>query len=127
MCVAELPYSEGLGDSAHPTVTDDDRKLFSRMRSRSDKLILVVYSGRPLVIADLIEQADAVVAAWLPGTEGAALADLIAGQHPIRGRTPQPWPRSKNDLADIEKNPRFPTGHGITLQTRSSPRSVEGG
>lgn len=126
VCVAETPYAEGLGDSALPTVTDDDRRIFSHMRARSDKLILVVYSGRPLVIADLIEQADAVIAAWLPGTEAAALADLIAGRHPIGGRTPQPWPRSKNDLADIERNPLFPTGYGIDLQLRSPSRNVEG-
>lgn len=113
VCIAEPPYAEGPGDCAAPTATDEDREVFARMRSRTDLLILIVYSGRPLVIPDLIDQADAVVAAWLPGTEGGALAELLAGLHPFEARTPQPWPRTFGDLGDPHAMPLYPTGHGI--------------
>jgi beta-glucosidase len=113
VCIAEKPYAEGVGDTAHPTASDEDRATFARMRARSERLVLIIYSGRPLVIPDLIDQADAVIAAWLPGSEGAALADVLAGTRPFEGRTPQPWPRSLAGLEDPDTDPLFPTGHGL--------------
>jgi beta-glucosidase len=83
------------------------------MRARCDTLVLVIYSGRPLAIHDVIDQADAVVAAWLPGSEGGALADLLVGAHDFVGVTPQPWPRSIDDLDDPSAIPLYPTGHGL--------------
>jgi beta-glucosidase len=115
LCIAEPPYAEGPGDSATPTASEEDRAVFARMRNRTDVLILVIYSGRPLVIPDLIAQADAVVAAWLPGTEGAALGDLLAGLHPFEARTTQPWPLSFAALGDPDAAPLYATGHGLGL------------
>lgn len=115
VCIAEQPYAEGLGDCAAPTATDQDREVFARMRSRTDVLVLVIYSGRPLVIPDLIAQADAVVAAWLPGTEGAALGELLAGLRPFEARTAQPWPLSFDALGDGNATPLFAAGHGLGL------------
>ncbi len=120
LCIAEPPYAEGPGDRAAPTPSDDDRVLFSRMRARVDKLVLVVYSGRPLVMPELIAKADAVVAAWLPGSEGAALADVLLGRHPFEGRTPQPWPRTIADLGDPAARPLLPMGHGLTAGSQAS-------
>jgi beta-glucosidase len=113
VCIAESPYAEGPGDCPEPTASDEDRAVFARMRDRCAVLILVIYSGRPLIIPDLIAQSDAVVAAWLPGTEGAALADLLVGSHPFEGRTPQPWPRSAASLEDPGATPLYPVGHGL--------------
>lgn len=117
VCIAEPPYAEGLGDCATPTATDEDRATFARMRERCDVLVLVVYSGRPLVIPDLIDRADAVVAAWLPGSEGAALGEVLSGLHPFTARTSQPWPRSFEALDDPEQTPLYPAGHGLTIAT----------
>lgn len=113
VCIAEPPYAEGPGDSAAPTVSDEDRRVFQSMRSRADRLILVIYSGRPLVVPDLIAEADAVVAAWLPGSEAGALGDLLMGHHEFAARTAQPWPRSIGDLGDPRATPLFPVGHGL--------------
>lgn len=118
VCVAEQPYAEGPGDRALPTVSDEERAVFARMRNRTETLVLVVYSGRPLVIPDLIQQADAVVAAWLPGSEGAALGELLAGRHRFEGRTPQPWPRSIGGPEDPVTPPLYPIGHGLDLARR---------
>ena len=98
-----------------PGVDDDDRAAFARLRARVDRLVLVIYSGRPLVIPDLIDQADAVVAAWLPGSEASALADLLTGARPFEGTTPQPWPRSPDGIDGPDLAPRFDTGHGLAL------------
>jgi beta-glucosidase len=118
VCIAEPPYAEGLGDSEVPTASEKDRAVFARMREHTDTLILVVYSGRPLVVPDLIEQADAVVAAWLPGTEAGALNGLLFGHHPFEAKTSQPWPRSIGDLGDPLADPLYPTGHGLSSQRR---------
>jgi beta-glucosidase len=115
VCIAERPYAEGLGDSAAPDASETDREVFARMRSACDKLVLVVYSGRPLAIADLIDRADAVVAAWLPGSEAGALAEVLIGRLPFEARTSQPWPRSITDLEDPAAVPLYPTGHGIPM------------
>jgi beta-glucosidase len=123
VCIAEPPYAEGPGDRAEPTASDEDRAVFARMRERSDALILVVYSGRPLIIPDLIEQADAVVAAWLPGTEGAALGELLAGSHPFEGTTPQPWPASAAALDERQTTPLFPVGAGTGFSPTSGQRA----
>jgi beta-glucosidase len=64
-------------------------------------LIVVVLSGRPLDLGDVLAQADAVVAAWLPGSEGAGVADVLFGARPATGKLPHPWP------------PRFPYGFGL--------------
>ncbi len=98
VCIAEDPYAEGLGDRAIPTVRKQDQIVFDRMRARCDRLVLVIYSGRPLVIPKLLEEADAAVAAWLPGTEATELPQLLLGDAAFEGRLPHPWPRTAQDL-----------------------------
>ncbi len=105
VCVAEEPYAEGPGDRALPTLNDDDRRTFDRMRARCDRLVLVIYSGRPLVIPDLVAAADATVAAWLPGSEATELPALLLGEAPFEGRLPQPWPSSAGELEDHAGRP----------------------
>jgi beta-glucosidase len=126
VCIAELPYAEGPGDSATVTARDEDRAVFSRMRERCDHVVLVIYSGRPLAISDLIEQADAVVAAWLPGSEAGSLAELLTGTHEFEAVTPQPWPSSIEDLDAPSTAPLYPTGHGLTMapHDRSDGRAL---
>jgi len=125
VCIAEPPYAEGPGDRATPTASDEDRAIFARMRERADVLVLVVYSGRPLVIPDLIAQADAVVAAWLPGSECATLGEMLSGLHPFEARTSQPWPRSFEALADPDQTPLYPTGHGLSPTAAVAGRNAK--
>lgn len=127
VCIAEPPYAEGPGDCAEPTASNEDRAVFTRMRERSKVLILVVYSGRPLVIPDLIARADAVVAAWLPGTEGGALGELLAGVHPFAARTSQPWPSSFDALAEPGVSTLFAQGHGLSLSGAAAHRGSGSG
>ncbi len=110
--IAEQPYAEGPGDREMPTPSDADRLLVARMRQRCEKLVLIVISGRPLIMPDLIAQADAVVAAWLPGTEATQIPSLLTGEHPFEGRLPQPWPGAAPDLDD-PAGATYPVGHGF--------------
>jgi beta-glucosidase len=120
--VGEMPYAEGRGDKVDLSLSDTDEKVINSMRLLVDKLIVVIISGRPLIITDQLSSADAWVAAWLPGTEGEGVSDALFGDHPFVGKLPYTWPRS-NDQLPINKNnsegktgcdaPLFPFGYGL--------------
>ncbi len=79
----------------------------------------VVVSGRPLEIApEQLRHVDALVAAWLPGSEGAGVADTLFGRRPFRGRLPVTWPRTVDqepiNAGDPGADPLFPYGFGLT-------------
>ncbi|MBN2086278.1 MAG: glycoside hydrolase family 3 protein [Anaerolineales bacterium] len=120
--VGETSYAEGVGDKADLRLTQDDIDIIERMRPKVETLIVVIISGRPLVIYDQYPVADAWVAAWLPGSEGAAVADVLFGGYPFTGRTPYSWPRSNAQLPINVNNsagltgcqaPLFPFGYGL--------------
>ena len=116
VCVAEEPYAEGPGDRAVPDIRPGDRVVFDRMRERCRTLILLVYSGRPLVISDMIDRSDAVIAAWLPGSEATEIPDLLLGRSKFEGHLTQPWPAKEHDLDTGSSQGRFPVGYGLTTR-----------
>ncbi len=119
--VGERPYAEGVGDKEKPALIASELNLIARVRERSKKLVLVVISGRPLVITDALPDADAVVAAWLPGTEGAGMTDVLFGDQPFTGKLSFSWPRTVAqlpfDFANLPTSgcnaPLFPFGYGL--------------
>ncbi|MGJ3237252.1 MAG: glycoside hydrolase family 3 protein [Anaerolineae bacterium] len=96
--IAEKPYAEGEGDRADLTISDADTELIANMRARCDKLVLVIYSGRPLIITHVVDQCDAIIAGWLPGSEADAIADAIFGTVPFTGKLPYTWVQSMAQL-----------------------------
>ena len=102
--------------------------MVERARAGADKLVLVVLAGRPVDITDLLPLADAVVVAWLPGTEGLGVADVLFGNYPFSGTLPYTWPRSADQLpfdfsalpTDGPDAPLFPAGFG--LQAEDQPQ-----
>ncbi|HAU66059.1 MAG: Glycoside hydrolase family 3 domain protein [Candidatus Uhrbacteria bacterium GW2011_GWF2_39_13] len=90
--VGEKPYAEGWGDDEHPRLTDEDLLAINRVKKRSKKLVIIIISGRPLDIRDEIRTWDAVVAAWLPGSEGEGVTDVLFGKVPFVGTLPVEWP-----------------------------------
>lgn len=118
----EIPYAEGHGDKADLSLSEPDIQAIKNMRAVVDKLIVVLISGRPLIITDQLSTADAWVAAWLPGTEGEGVSDGLFGDHPFTGKLPYTWPRSNAQLPMNENNsagktgcdaPLFPFGYGL--------------
>jgi beta-glucosidase len=114
--VAEFPYAEGAGDDAGLRLPSSDEALLERMTEACDRLAVVIISGRPLIITDLVESWDALVAAWLPGTEGGGVADVLFGSTPFTGTLPYTWPRSLDQLplGSDDSAPLFPLGFGLT-------------
>jgi beta-glucosidase len=76
--------------------------------------VVVIVSGRPLIITDQLEMADAWVAAWLPGTEGQGVANGLFGLKPFTGTLSFSWPRSMDQLPAPIEDSLFPFGYGLT-------------
>ncbi len=120
--VGEQPYAEGVGDTSDLSLSGNDIQTITNLRAHSQKLVVVILSGRPLVITPQFQLADAWVAAWLPGTEGQGVADVLLGDFPFVGKLPYTWPRSNlqnpinvNNLANRTgcAAPLFPLGYGL--------------
>jgi beta-glucosidase len=115
--VGEPPYCEGEGDRDDLSLSVEEIELVRRVRQRCSQLVLVIYSGRPLIIGDVLDLCDAIVASWLPGTEAQGIADVLFGIEPFSGRLPYEWPRtmeqvrSRNGVA-----PLFPLSYGLTTR-----------
>lgn len=90
--VHELPYAEGVGDRDDLSVPPDQVEVVRRVRSRVDRLVVVVVSGRPLELGPVLQLADAVVAGWLPGSEADGVAEVLLGGAPPTARLPLAWP-----------------------------------
>lgn len=118
LVVGEHPYAEYQGDIAHLAYRPDpqDAALIEKLRARKIPIVIVFLSGRPLFTGGLLNQADAFVAAWLPGSQGQGVADvLVAGRdgRPLRdftGRLAFPWPA---DARSPISTPLFPLGYGL--------------
>jgi len=89
--VGEKPYAEGWGDKDKPSLSSEDLLTIDKTKTKSKKLVIVIISGRPLDIAPYTEDWDAIVASWLPGSEGGGVTDLLFGLYPFTGVLPVPW------------------------------------
>lgn len=114
--VGELPYAEGRGDSASLSLPPGEQRVLRRMEAACARLVVVLIAGRPLIITGDLPNWDALVAAWLPGSEGAGVADVLFGDRPFHGRLPVTWPRSLDQLplGTGAGEPLFPYGFGLT-------------
>jgi len=117
--VGESPYCEGEGDSDDLSLSADDVALVRRARPHCDVLVLVIYSGRPLIIGDILDSCDAIVAAWLPGTEAQGIADVLFGKLPFTGRLPYTWPAHMGQVrAPNGSAPLFGLSYGLSTSAR---------
>lgn len=122
LVTGEPPYAEFQGDIPHLAFKPrhGEEELIARLRHQGTKVVVVFLSGRPMFASKLINQADAFVAAWLPGTQGAGVADvLVAGRNgkarrDFTGRLSFAWPR---DARSPIVTPLFPTGFGLDYRS----------
>ena len=115
--LGEKPYAEGEGDSRTLTLPEEELAAFEKMKASGIPVVVVLLSGRPLIVNDLIEQSDVFVAAWWPGTEGQGVADVLFGDAPFKGKLSFTWPRSVDQLPMTEETKKdgalFPYGYGL--------------
>jgi beta-glucosidase len=115
---AEPPYAEGVGDSSTLALPGEDVALVAKMRPLVTTLVVIVISGRPMVLGE-VASADAVVEAWLPGTEAAGLTDVLLGDKPFVGTTPYTWPKTAEDAPRVGKSACegavYPVGYGLDV------------
>jgi beta-glucosidase len=143
---------------AFPELPGEQRALaeavFDRAYKADTRVIVILFSGRPLIVPWLAERADALLAAWFLGCEaGCAIADVITGRVSPTGRTPVTWPRAIGQVPvfyaqrpggrpadakdpftskylDVENEPLYPFGYGLTYgrftleNLRVAPESV---
>ncbi|MEV6836076.1 glycoside hydrolase family 3 N-terminal domain-containing protein [Streptomyces sp. NPDC051133] len=121
--VGETPYAEGVGDvgNGHSLrLSAADQAAVDKVCAAMKCAVLIV-SGRPQLIGDRLDGIDALVASWLPGTEGEGVADVLYGTRPFTGRLPVTWPKSESQLpinvGDASYDPQFPYGWGLTTLT----------
>ena len=134
--VGETPYSEGFGDVGGPRwaydpgdageprpvkdmlISAEDRAAIDKVCAATVKCVVVIVSGRPLIIdPEQLREMDALVEAWLPGSEGAGVADTLFGDRPFTGKLPVTWPRTLDqepiNVGDADYDPLYPFGYGL--------------
>jgi beta-glucosidase len=115
--VGENPYAEGRGDRPIPELTAEDEALVKAVKRAGKPIVLVVVTGRPLIVSSAFDNADAIVIAWLPGTEGAGVADVLYGDAKPTGKLSHTWPRELTQIpinfGDVPYDPLYPYGFGL--------------
>jgi beta-glucosidase len=141
--VGETPYAEGFGDVGGPecgfctpeqleekslSLLPVDKAVVDRVCDAIETCVVLVVSGRPQVLTDQIGKIDALVASWLPGSEGAGVADVLFGEQPFTGRLSMTWPRSEDqvpiNVGDADYDPLFPYGWGLRTKASHDPMGV---
>jgi beta-glucosidase len=137
--VGETPYSEGFGDVGGPEWAFDpedggvpreekslrlqpgDRAVVNKVCGAIDTCVVLVVSGRPQVIPPAaLDRIDALVASWLPGSQGEGVADVLFGDRPFTGRLSHTWPRTAAqepiNIGDAAYDPLYPFGWGLSTE-----------
>jgi len=115
--VGETPYAEFAGDDSDLLLSAKDIAAINNAREAGIPIVVILISGRPMIITEEIDKWDALAAAWLPGTEGQGVADVIFGDYTPTGKLSYTWPRSIEQLpindADGSKGSLFQFGFGL--------------
>lgn len=121
--VGEPPYAETFGDSLNLTLPEAGLKAISNVCG-AVKCVVVLVTGRPVVIQPYLAQIDALVAAWLPGSEGQGVADVLFGDYGFGGKLSRTWFKTVDQLpmnvGDQHYDPLFPFGYGLTTEPRKT-------
>jgi beta-glucosidase len=131
--VGETPYAEGYGDVGGPecgfctpaqleekslSLQPGDKAVIDKVCDSTETCVVLVVSGRPQVLTDQLGKMEALVASWLPGSEGAGVADVLFGKRPFTGKLPITWPRTEAqvpiNIGDSDYDPLFPYGWGLS-------------
>jgi beta-glucosidase len=118
--VGETPYAEGSGDRAADelVLAAEQTQLIKAYHDAGKKIVTVLVSGRPLLVNEQINQSAAFVSAWLPGSEGQGIAEVLFGDYGFRGKLGFSWPRDAAQIpirvGDKDYDPLYPYGFGLS-------------
>lgn len=118
--IGEKPYAEGVGDRADLSLDKEDLAVIANVKKAGIPVVVILISGRPMIIGDAMPQSDAFIAAFLPGTEGQGVADVLFGDFKPTGKLSFSWPKSMDQLplnANSGKDrydPMFRLGYGLS-------------
>jgi beta-glucosidase len=118
--VGEKPYAEGVGDRADLALGEEDTRAIANAKKAGIPVVVILIAGRPMIIADVLPQMDALLVAFLPGTEGQGIADVLFGDYKPTGKLSFSWPKSMAQLPlnihvpEEQYDPLFRYGYGLT-------------
>ncbi|MGB5509198.1 glycoside hydrolase family 3 protein [Robiginitalea sp.] len=132
ICLGEPPYAEFFGDIGHESntlqlnLTDSHKGYIENYKAQGIPVVVVLISGRPMVTTVEITQSDAFIAAWLPGSEGDGIAEVLFGKYNFKGKLPHCWPASMDDFKgkygpnywEDSIEPLFPLGYGLQYPSK---------
>ncbi|WP_214409254.1 glycoside hydrolase family 3 protein [Sphaerisporangium fuscum] len=141
--VGETPYAEGYGDVGGPecgwcstpqqepkslSLQPGDKAVIDKVCTAIKKCVVLVVSGRPQIVTGQLGEIGALVASWLPGSEGAGVADVLFGRRPFTGRLPVSWPASADqvpvNVGDADYHPLYPFGWGLRTKVTATAASA---
>ena len=115
--IGEYPYAEGYGDNPDIGINNFDISVLRQCYKSGNDLVVIMLSGRPLIVKDHIDRWNGFIAAWLPGMAGEGIADVLFGDTSPTGKLSFSWPKDVGQLPlnDGDKNydALFPLGHGL--------------
>lgn len=113
--VGENPYAEMDGDRTELFLGEEDLNTIEQIKNKNIPMVVILLSGRPMIITDQISDWDGFIAAWLPGTEGHGISDVLFGDYAPSGKLSFTWPRSMEQLPiSSDDDHLFKYGSGLT-------------
>src|SRR5476649_776955 len=111
VAIGETPYAEMKGDRADLNLSKEDVEAVKTMKGAGIPVVVILISGRPMILGDVLDQANGLIAAWLPGTEGQGVADVLFGDYKPAGKLSFSWPRTVSQVTehpgDAKYDPQF--------------------
>ena len=115
--IGETPYAEYFGDRTDLSISQTDVNLVKKMKGYGAPVVVILVSGRPLILEKILHFSDVIFAAWLPGTEGDGVAEVLFGDYQPKGRLSHTWPKSMSQIpinfGDNNYSPLYEYGFGI--------------
>jgi beta-glucosidase len=116
--IAENPYAEMEGDSVNLALPPQNAQTLANVKKAGIPTVVILLSGRPVILGDIVDQSDAFIAAWLPGSEGQGVADVLFGDYNPTGKLSHSWPRTISQLpinvGDASYDPLFKFGYNLS-------------
>jgi beta-glucosidase len=115
--IGETPYAEGAGDNLSLGLGFNDLNVISNIQKLNIPYVIILLSGRPLMMESVINNANAFIASWLPGTEAEGITDVLFGDYLFTGKLSHTWPTTISQVqinyGDNPYSPLFPYGYGL--------------